>query len=417
MKEELINKAYEIAKERYAALGLDVEEAMERLQGVSISIHCWQADDVQGFESAGSLTGGIQATGNYPGKARNMEELRADILKAASYVPGKHRLNLHEIYGDFGGSFVDRDQVEAKHFESWMQWAAENGMKLDFNSTSFSHPKSGNLTLANPDEGIRDFWIEHTSRCRAIAEEMGRRQGDPCIMNLWVHDGSKDITVNRMKYRELFKDSLDRIFATKYENMKDCLESKVFGIGLESYTVGSNEFCVGYCVQNQKLVTIDTGHFHPTESAADKVSAMLLFVPELMLHVSRPVRWDSDHVTIMDDSTLDLFQEIVRCDALGRVHIGLDYFDASINRIGAYVVGARAAQKCMLRALLEPLAKLREYEAGGRGFQRLALLEEAKSLPWNAVWDMFCLRNGVPAGGDFIAEIEKYEADVTSKRG
>ena len=405
MKEELINKAYEIAKERYAALGLDVEKVMEQLQKVSISMHCWQADDVQGFESAGSLTGGIQTTGNYPGKARNMEELRSDILKAASYIPGKHRLNLHEIYGDFGGTFVDRDQVEVKHFESWMQWAAENGIKLDFNSTSFSHPKSGNLSLAHPDQGIRDFWVEHTKRCRAIAEEMGRRQGDPCIMNLWVHDGSKDITVNRMKYRVLFKDSLDRIFATEYKHMKDCLESKVFGIGLESYTVGSNEFCMGYSVQHQKLITIDTGHFHPTESAADKVSSMLLFVPELMLHVSRPVRWDSDHVTIMDDPTLELFQEIVRCDALDRVHIGLDYFDASINRIGAYVIGTRAAQK------------LREYEATGQGFQRLALLEEAKALPWNAVWDMFCLKNNVPVGEEFIAEIEKYEVNVTSKRG
>ena len=245
---------------------------------------------------------------------------------------------------------------------------------------------------------------------------MGRCQGDPCIMNLWVHDGSKDVTVNRMKYRELFKDSLDRIFATEYKNMKDCLESKVFGIGLESYTVGSNEFCVGYSVQHQKLITIDTGHFHPTESAADKVSSMLLFVPELMLHVSRPIRWDSDHVTIMDDLTLELFQEIVRCNALDRVHIGLDYFDASINRIGAYVIGTRAAQKCMLRALLEPLAKLREYEAAGQGFQRLALLEEAKALPWNAVWDMFCLKNNVPVGEEFIAEVEKYEAEVTSRR-
>lgn len=416
MKENKIIQAFDIAKERYAALGIDVEQVMEQLQRVSISMHCWQADDVQGFESAGSLTGGIQTTGNYPGKARNIDEVRADILKAASYIPGKHRLNLHEIYGDFGGKFVDRNQVEVAHFESWMQWAAEHGIKLDFNSTSFSHPKSGDLSLANPDQAIRDFWIEHTMRCRAIAEEMGRRQNDPCIMNLWVHDGSKDITVNRLLYRSLFKESLDRIFSVKYEHMKDCLESKVFGIGLESFTVGSNEFCVGYCVQNRKLVTIDTGHFHPTESAADKVSSLLLFVPELMLHVSRPVRWDSDHVTIMDDPTLELFQEIVRCHALDRVHIGLDYFDASINRIGAYVIGTRAAQKCMLRALLEPLAKLREYEAAGQGFQRLALLEEAKALPWNAVWDMFCLRNNVPVGEDFIPEIEKYEAEVTLHR-
>ena len=416
MNEQNIKKAYELAVERYAAIGIDVEKVMEQLQGVQLSLHCWQADDVTGFESTGELTGGIQATGNYPGKARNIDELRADVLKAASLIPGNHRLNLHEIYGDFGGKFVDRDQVEPAHFESWMQWAAENKMKLDFNSTSFSHPKSGDLTLSNPDEGIRNFWIEHTKRCRAVAEEMGKRQGDPCIMNLWVHDGSKDITVNRMKYRALLKDSLDQIFSTEYQNMKDCIESKVFGIGLESYTVGSNDFYIGYAAQNQKIITLDTGHFHPTESVADKVSSMLLYVPELMLHVSRPVRWDSDHVTIMNDDTLDLCKEIVRCDALDKVHVGLDYFDASINRIGAYVIGSRATQKCMLQALLEPLAQLRQYEANGQGFERLALLEECKSLPWNAVWDMFCLNNNVPVGESFIAEVQKYEAEVTSKR-
>lgn len=416
MKEQLINKAYEIAKERYAVLGIDTDKAMDALQNISLSMHCWQADDVTGFESGGALTGGIQATGNYPGKARNMEEVRMDILKAMSFIPGRHRLSLHEIYGDFDGQFVDRDQVETSHFESWMQWAAENGIKLDFNSTSFSHPKSGNLSLANPDKAIRDFWVEHTVRCRAIAEEMGRRQNDPCIMNLWIHDGSKDITVNRMMYRELLKDSLDRIFATEYKNMKDSIESKVFGIGLESYTVGSNDFYIGYGVQHQKLVTLDTGHFHPTESVADKLSSLLLFVPEVLLHVSRPVRWDSDHVTIMNDDTLDLCKEIVRCGALARVHIGLDYFDASINRIGAYVIGSRATQKCLLQALLEPLHTLRSYEAEDKGFERLALLEECKSLPWNAVWDMFCLRNGVPVGEEFIAEVDKYEADVTSKR-
>lgn len=416
MKEELINNAYKLAKARYADLGIDTDKVMDTLQRISLSLHCWQADDVTGFESRGALTGGIQTTGNYPGKARNIDELRQDILKAASYIPGKHRLSLHEIYGDFGGQFVDRDQVEPRHFESWMQWAAENGMKLDFNSTSFSHPKSGDLSLANPDKSIRDFWVEHTKRCRAIAEEMGKRQKDPCIMNLWVHDGSKDITVNRMKYRELLKDSLDRIFAQEYTHMKDCVESKVFGIGLESYTVGSNDFYIGYGVLRQKLITLDTGHFHPTESVADKLSSLLLFVPEVMLHVSRPVRWDSDHVTIMNDETLDLCHEIVRCGALGRVHIGLDYFDASINRIGAYVIGSRATLKCLLQALLEPLDTLRRYEAEGKGFQRLALLEEAKSLPWNAVWDMFCLKNDVPVGHEFISEIEKYEAEVTSKR-
>ena len=416
MKEQLINKAYEIAKERYAVLGIDTDKAMDALQNISLSMHCWQADDVTGFESGGALTGGIQATGNYPGKARNMEEVRMDILKAMSFIPGRHRLSLHEIYGDFGGKFVDRDQVEPSHFESWMEWAAENDIKLDFNSTSFSHPKSGNLSLANPDKAIRDFWVEHTVRCRAIAEEMGRRQNDPCIMNLWIHDGSKDITVNRMMYRELLKDSLDRIFATEYKHMKDSIESKVFGIGLESYTVGSNDFYIGYGVQHQKLVTLDTGHFHPTESVADKLSSLLLFVPEVLLHVSRPVRWDSDHVTIMNDDTLDLCKEIVRCGALGCVHIGLDYFDASINRIGAYVIGSRATQKCLLQALLEPLHTLRRYEAEDKGFERLALLEECKSLPWNAVWDMFCLRNGVPVGEEFIAGVDEYEAEVTSKR-
>ncbi len=345
-----------------------------------------------------------------------MEELRADILKAVSMIPGNHRLSLHEIYGDFGGQFVDRDQVEPIHFESWMQWAAENNLKLDFNSTSFSHPKSGDLSLSHPDKGIRDFWIEHTKRCRAIAEEMGKRQNDPCVMNLWVHDGSKDITVNRMKYRALLKDSLDQIFEKEYAHMKDSIESKVFGIGLESYTVGSNDFYIGYAAQKQKLITLDTGHFHPTESVADKLSSVLLYVPEVLLHVSRPVRWDSDHVTIMNDETMDLCKEIVRCDALNKVHVGLDYFDASINRIGAYVIGSRATQKCLLQALLEPLALLRQYEENGQGFERLALLEECKSLPWNAVWDMFCLKNNVPVGESFITTIQQYEAEVTSKR-
>ena len=417
MKENLIQQAYEIARERYAALGVDTEKVLEQMQNFHLSLHCWQADDVTGFENqGGDLTGGIQATGNYPGKARNIDELRQDILKATFYIPGTHRLNLHEIYGDFKGKVVDRNEVEPEHFQSWIEWGKENNMKLDFNSTSFSHPKSGDLSLSNPDEGIRRFWIEHTKRCRAVAEAMGKAQDDPCIMNLWVHDGSKDITVNRKLYRELLKESLDEIFATEYDNMKDCIESKVFGIGLESYTVGSNDFYTAYAASRGKMITLDTGHFHPTESVADKVSAMLLYVPELMLHVSRPVRWDSDHVTIMDDPTLDLFSEIVRADALDRVHYGLDYFDASINRIGAYVIGSRAAQKCMCRALLEPIATLRDYELTGCGFQRLALLEECKALPWNAVYDMFCLRNNVPVGKSFIAEIEKYEAEVTAQR-
>ena len=411
-----IEKAYELARERYASIGIDTEAAINKLSDIHISLHCWQADDVAGFESDGDLTGGIQATGNYPGKARNIEELRSDILKALSLIPGSHRLNLHEIYGDFNGKMVDRDEVDFSYFESWVEWAIANGLKLDFNSTSFSHPKSGDLTLSNPDPEIRKFWIEHTRRCRAIADEIGRRQGSPCVMNIWIHDGSKDITVNRMLYRSLLKDSLDKIFETRYEHMLDCLESKVFGIGLESYTVGSNDFYTAYCTEHQKLITLDTGHFHPTESIADKVSSMLLFVPALMLHVSRPVRWDSDHVTIINDETLDLAKEIVRCDALDRVNIGLDYFDGSINRIGAYVIGTRATQKCLLQALLEPIDTLRGYEAAGKGFERLALLEESKSMPWGAVWDEFCRRSGVPVGESFITDIEIYEKEVLSKR-
>lgn len=416
MKTESIERAYAYAKERFAAIGVDTDAAIAKMNEIHLSLHCWQADDVQGFENSGSLSGGIQATGNYPGKARNIDELRADIAMVKSLLPGSHRLNLHEIYGDFGGEKVDRNEVEPRHFESWMQWAQENGMKLDFNSTSFSHPKSGSLSLSNPDKGIRDFWIEHTKRCRAVAEEMGKRQGDPCIMNLWIHDGSKDITVNRLLYRSLLKDSLDEIFAQKYDNMKDCLESKVFGIGLESYTVGSCDFYTAYAAQTGKIVTLDTGHFHPTESVADKVSSLLLFVPELMLHVSRPVRWDSDHVTIMNDDTLDLCREIVRCNAIDRVHIGLDYFDASINRIGAYIIGSRATLKCVLLALLEPIESLRKYEAQDMGFERLAMLEELKSMPWGAVWDMYCLQNGVPVGEEYIKDIERYEAEITSKR-
>lgn len=416
-KEQLVNAAYELAVERYAALGVDANKALDDLQKISLSLHCWQADDVSGFENPdGQLSGGIQATGNHPGKARNIGELRQDILKAASYIPGTHRLNLHATYGDFGGKFVDRDQIEPKHFESWMQWGKEHNMKLDFNSTSFSHPKSGSLTLGNPNDEIRNFWIEHTKRSRAIAEAMGVYQDSPCVMNLWIHDGSKDTTVNRLRYRELLKQSLDEIFMTKYIHMKDCIEAKLFGIGAESYTVGSYDFYLGYGAKNDKMVTLDTGHFHLTESVADKISALLLFTPEIMLHVSRPIRWDSDHVTTMNDDTLELAKEIVRSNALDRVNIGLDYFDASINRIGAYVVGSRATQKCFLQALLEPLAQLREYEANDQLFERLALLEEAKGLPWNAVWDMFCLKNDVPVGEDFIAEIQKYEREVTFKR-
>ena len=417
MKSEQITKAYELAKARYADLGIDTENVINQLQDFHLSMHCWQADDVAGFEvQAGALSGGIQSTGNYPGKARNIDELRADVLKAKSLIPGNHRLNLHEIYGDFKGKVVDRDEVDITYFQSWIDWGKEYNTKLDFNSTSFSHPKSGNLSLSNPDDSIRNFWIEHTKRCRDIANAIGEAQGDPCIMNLWVHDGCKDQSVNHFLYRHYLKDSLDQIFAKPQPMMKDCIEGKVFGIGLESFTVGSHDFYTAYAAKNNIILTIDTGHYHPTESPADKVSAVLQFVPELMLHVSRPVRWDSDHVTIMDDPTQELFSEIVRANAMDRVHYGLDFFDGSINRIGAYVIGSRAAQKCMTRALLEPTAQLSRYELEGKGFQVLGLLEEAKALPWNAVYDEFCLRNDVPVGADFIAAIEQYERDVTSKR-
>ncbi len=417
MKDELVKQAYEVAKLRYAEIGVDTENVLKKMQDFHLSMHCWQADDVKGFEvQGGNLSGGIQSTGNYPGAARNIDELRADILKAKSLIPGIHRLNLHEIYGDFKGKVVDRDEVTVEYFQSWIDWAKEYDTKLDFNSTSFSHPKSGNLSLANPDENIRKFWVKHTIACREIANAIGEAQGEACIMNIWVHDGCKDASVNHYLYRNLLKKSLDEILAKKQPMMKDCIEGKVFGIGLESFTVGSHDFYTAYAAKNNIMLTIDTGHYHPTESPADKVSAVLQFVPELMLHVSRPVRWDSDHVTIMDDVTQDLFFEIVRAGALDRVHYGLDYFDGSINRIGAYVTGSRAAQKCMLRAMLEPKDMIAKFELEGKGFEVLSLLEEQKAMPWQAVYDEFCLRNNVPIGDAFIKEIEEYEKKITLKR-
>ena len=343
-------------------------------------------------------------------------QVRKDIAFVKTLLAGNHRLNLHETYGEFGKEFVDRDQVEVKHFQGWIDWAKEQNMKLDFNSTSFSHPKSGNLSLANPNKEIREFWIEHTKRCRRIADAMGKAQNDPCIMNIWVHDGSKDLTVKRMYYRELFAQSLDEILAEQLPDMKTCLEAKLFGIGLESYTVGSHDFVAGYCATRKLMYTLDTGHYEQTENVSDMVASLLLFVPELMLHVSRPIRWDSDHVTIMDDQTLNLFKEIVRANALNRAHIDLDYFDASINRIGAYIIGTRATQKCVLQALLEPLPILRKYEENEQNFERLALLEEAKSLPFGAVFDYFNLKNNVPVGEEFIPAIQQYEKDELTKR-
>ncbi len=411
-----ILNAYTLAKERYAALGIDTDKAIATLEKTPISLHCWQTDDVMGFESNAGLSGGIQTTGNYPGRARTIDEVRADLEFVNTLLAGTQRVNLHEIYGDFGGKFVDRDQVDVEHFQSWIDWGKSVGMKLDFNSTSFGHPKSGDLSLAHPDPAIRAFWIEHTKRCRRIADAMGKAQGDPCIMNIWVHDGLKDLTVERKRYRELLAASLDEILAEDLPDMKSCVEAKLFGIGLESFTVGSHDFYVGYCATRKVIYTLDTGHYEPTENVSDMIPSLLLYVPELMLHVSRPIRWDSDHVTIMNDQTLDLFKEIVRAEALHRAHIGLDYFDASINRIGAYLIGTRATQKCLLQALLEPLPLLRQYEDKGQGFEKLALLEEMKSLPFGAVYDYFNMKNNVPVGEEFIAKVQQYEKEVTSKR-
>ena len=416
MNAKQIEQNYLAAKERYAALGVDTDKALETLDKTPISLHCWQADDVVGFERNEAASGGIQTTGNYPGRARNIEEVRQDIKEVSSLVGGTFRLNLHETYGDFGNTFVDRDEVGPEHFKSWMEWGKENGFKLDFNSTSFSHPKSGDLTLSNPDKGIRDFWIEHTKRCRRIADAMGKYQDDPCIMNIWIHDGSKDYTVERYRYRAILKESLDDILKEQLPNMKSCLEAKLFGIGIEAYTVGSHDFYAGYCSKNNVIYTLDTGHYEPTENVSDAVSSLLLFVPELMLHVSRPMHWDSDHVTLYDDKTRNLFSELVRTGQLHRAHIGLDYFDASINRIGAYVIGIRATQKSLLHALLEPLHTLREYEDNNRLFERLALLEEAKTLPEGAVYDYYNLTHNLPVGEEFIQNVNEYEKNVLSKR-
>lgn len=416
MNAKQIERNYLVAKERYAALGVDTDKALETLGKTPVSLHCWQADDVVGFERNEAASGGIQTTGNYPGRARNIEEVRQDINEVTSLVGGTFRLNLHETYGDFGKTFVDRDEVGPEHFKSWMEWGKENGLKLDFNSTSFSHPKSGYLTLSNPDKAIRDFWIEHTKRCRRIADAMGKYQDDPCIMNIWIHDGSKDYTVERYRYREILKESLDDILSEQLPHMKSCLEAKLFGIGLEAYTVGSHDFYAGYCSKNNVIYTLDTGHYEPTENVSDAVSSLLLFVPELMLHVSRPMHWDSDHVTLYDDNTRNLFAELVRSGQLHRAHIGLDYFDASINRIGAYVIGIRATQKSLLHGLLEPLNTLRKYEDEGKWFERLALLEEEKTLPEGAVYDYYNLTHNLPVGEEFIQSVSEYEKNVLSKR-
>jgi L-rhamnose isomerase len=413
---------YEAAREAYGLLGVDTEAALAILARTPISVHCWQGDDVGGFESssAGDPGGGLAVTGNYPGRARTAEELRADLEKVFSLVPGKHRLNLHAFYLETGGKKVDRDQIETSHFQGWIDWAKSLGLGMDFNPTCFAHPKAADgFTLAHRDPGIRAFWIEHAKRCRTIGADIGRALGSTCMVNVWIPDGYKDLPVDRVAPRKRLIESLDAIFAEKLPEKEeiDAVECKLFGIGSESYVAGSHEFYLGYAVSRQKAVCLDAGHFHPTETLADKISSVLLFVPRLLLHVSRGVRWDSDHVVILDDPTRAVMEELVRGDFLGRTSIGLDYFDASINRVAAWVIGIRATQKALLLALLEPSKQLREAEANGNLTARLALLEEAKSLPWGAVWEEFCRRHNVPAGAAWLPEAESYMQTTVRARG
>lgn len=421
MKKEVIEKSYQVAKEQYAAIGVDTDKVLTDLNSINISLHCWQTDDVGGFEKAGAVLGGggIQATGNFPGKAKTIEQMRADLDKVMSLIPGKQRLNLHAIYGEFGGKIVDRDKIEAKHFKGWIDWAKKRKIGIDFNCTCFSHPYADDgFTLSSKNEKIRKFWVEHVKRCRAIASEMGKQLGTPSIHNIWIPDGSKDTPVDRNTLRKKLKKSLDEIFVVEYPKkyLKDSIESKLFGIGSESMVVGSHDFYLGYAVKNNTMITLDNGHFHPTEQVGDKISSILQFVDELLLHLTRGVRWDSDHVVTFNDEIILIAQEIIRANALRKVNIGLDYFDASLNRIGAYVVGARAVQQAFLFALLEPFKTLVKFEEEGKSFERLALLEMLKIKPFGAVWDYYCLKNKVAVGQDYIDEIVKYEKEVLLKR-
>ncbi len=421
MKKTEIEKAYRIAGEQYAELGIDTAKALEQLNNIPVSLHCWQTDDVGGFEKPGAELGGggIQVTGNFPGKARTIEQMRQDLDKVISLLPGKLRLSLHAIYGEFGGKLVDRDKIETKHFQGWIDWAKERGVGLDFNCTCFSHPYADEgFTLASKNEKIRRFWVEHTKRCRKIAADMGKQLGTPSVHNIWIPDGSKDTPVDRMAHRKILKKSLDEIFEVEYPKkyLKDSIESKLFGIGSESMVVGSHDFYLGYAVKNNKLITLDNGHFHPTEQVGDKISSVLLYVDEILLHLTRGVRWDSDHVLTLNDELSLIAHEIVRANALNRVNVGLDFFDASLNRIGAYVIGTRSAQIAFLNALLEPVSVLRDFENRGRIFERLAWLELMKTKPFGAVYDYYCMINGRPAGLDYINEILKYEKNVLMKR-
>ncbi|MDP9313774.1 MAG: L-rhamnose isomerase, partial [Chloroflexota bacterium] len=397
-----LEDAYALARERYAMLGVDTEAALARLGQISLSLHCWQGDDVAGFESPdGELGGGIAATGNYPGKARNADELRRDLDRVYSLLPGGHRLNLHAIYAETGGKTVERNELEPEHFAGWVEWAKVKSHGIDFNPTCFSHPLAASgFTLASYDAGIRQFWIEHCIASRRIGEHFGRELGTPCVTNIWIPDGFKDTPVDRATPRRLLRESLDQILAAPVDRQYnlDAVESKLFGLGSESYVVGSHEFYLGYAITKEVLLCLDSGHFHPTESVADKLSSVLLYLPEVLLHISRGVRWDSDHVVTLSDETQMMLQEIMRQNVLDRVHIGLDFFDASINRVAAWTIGARNVQRAALLALLEPIEQLRDAEQAGDYTTRLLLLEELKGMPWSAVWDQFCMRHDVPVG-------------------
>ncbi len=420
MASQTIERTYEGARERYAELGVDADAALKRVAAVAISLHCWQGDDVGGFERVGTtLGGGLAATGNYPGKARTPDELRADAEKAFSLIPGRHRFNLHAFYGEFGGALVDRDQIAPEHFAGWIDWAKRLGIGLDFNPTFFSHPNAAdNFTLTHQDDAIREFWIAHGIACRRIGAFIGRSLGNTCITNLWIPDGMKDTPVDRVQPRERLLASLDAVFDEALDQTlnKDAVEGKLFGIGCESYTVGSHEFYYGYALSRGKLLTLDSGHYHPTETVTDKLSAVLMYLPEVLLHVSRGVRWDSDHVVLLNDDLEALGQELVRGNFLDRTHIGLDYFDASINRVAAWTIGTRNMIKALLKALLEPADTLRALEASGDYTGRLALLEELKTFPFGAVWDRYCETAGVPVGGSWLKEIRAYEHAVLSAR-
>lgn len=415
-----IKEKYELAKKEYEKWGIDVDKALEDLKKVKISIHCWQGDDIAGFEvNQKELSGGIAATGNYPGKARNAEELRKDLDKALSLIPGKHKVNLHAIYAETDGKFVDRDEIKPEHFENWVSWAKKNGLGLDFNPTIFSHEKADDgLTLSHPNKEIRDFWIRHCIASRKIGEYLGKELGQPCLTNLWIPDGYKDIPSDRLGPRQRLKDSLEQIFKEKIDKKYnlDSVESKVFGIGAESYTVGSSEFYMNFAAKNDVLCLMDTGHYHPTEVVSDKISSMLLFSDKIALHVSRPVRWDSDHTIILDDELKELAKEIVRNDALDKVIIGLDFFDASINRVAAWTMGTRNMIKALLNAMLLPNKKLKELQDEGNYTDRLALMEEFKTYPMGAVWDYYCEVNNVPVKESWLDEVKKYEKEELSKR-